>query len=150
VFYQTDPELQFKANSDCYLFDILKVHELVGKHEFTREQVKQLRKVSVRADFMGQDGYLNEKGISGIATVASGLTKHHVYIKRVGSNDNYNHIIAKYEYRADSGKFFCHFILANFDKPSKIIDWDPWAEWGSNTGNTGYIIGYRYIFAEAI
>ena len=150
MFYQTDPKLQFKANEDCYFFGVLKIHELEGKHEFTRGQVKDLRRVSVRAKFMDKDGFLNAKGISGIASVASGLTGHHVYIRRVGSNDNYNHIIAHYERRTDSGKLFRHFVLANFLEPDKIIDFDPWSKEGSRTGNTGYIIGYRYIFAEAI
>lgn len=150
MFYQTDPELQFKADEDCYIFCNLKIHELVGNHEFTREQVKQLREVSVDAKFIDKDGYLNAKGISGLASVASGLTGNYVYMRRVGNNDNYNFIIAQYEYRANSGKLFRHFVLANFEQPSKIIDFDPWAEWGSNTGNTGYIVDYRYIFAEAI
>ncbi len=150
MFYQTDPELQFKADSDCYFFDILKIHELVGRHAFTRDQVKDVRRVSVRPDFMGKDGYLNAKGISGIASVASGLTKHHVYIRRVGLNDIYNHIIAKYERRTDSNKLVRHFVVANFEHPNGIIDWDPWSKDGSRTGNTGYITEYRYIFAEAI
>jgi len=150
LFYQTDPELQFDADEDCFFFDILKIHEIVGKHEFTREQVKQLRMVSVRADFMGQDGYLNAKGISGIATVASGLTKHHVYIKRMGSNDNYNHIIALYERRTNSGKLVRHFVLADFEKPHRLIAFDPWSKEGSRTGREGYIVGYRYIWGEEV
>jgi len=150
VFFQTDPKLQFKANEDCYLFDVLKIHELVGKHEFTRDQVRDLRKISVRTKFVEEDGYLNAKGISGIASVASGLTGHHVYMRRVGSNDNYNHIIALYERRTDSGKLVRHFVLANFKKPDRLVDYDSWSKYGSRTVQIGYIIGYRYIWSEAV
>lgn len=150
MFFQTDKKLQFNAKSDCYLFDILKIHELTGKHEFTRDQVKKLRKVSVRAEFIGEDGYLNEKGISGVASVASGLTGHNVYMRRVGSNDNYNNIIAHYERRTNSSKFVRHFVLANFEKPDKLVDYDPWSKYGSKTVQTGYIIGYRYIWSEVV
>jgi len=150
VKFQTDPKLEFKADEDCYFFDVLKVIELTGKFEFTYDQIRDLRKVSVRAEFMGKDGYLNAKGISGISSVASGLTKHHVYVKRVGSNDNYNHIIAKYARKLDSGYLFYHFVLANFDKPDELIDWDPWSFYGSKTGREGYVVEFRYLFSEAI
>lgn len=150
MFFQTDKKLQFEADQDCYLFDILKIHELVGKHEFTREQIKDLREVSVQAKFMNRDGYLNAKGISGITSVASGLTKKHVYIKRVGSNDIYNYIIAKYQRRTSNSHMVSHFVLANFKEPNRLIDWDPWSLEGSRTGKVGYIIGYRYILAEAV
>lgn len=150
MFYQTDEELQFKADSDCYNFVILKIHELEGKHEFTREQVMQLRAVSVRADFIDDEGYLNDKGIQGVAMSASGITKKHVYIRRVTNNSNYNYIIARYGRRTNSGKLVNHFVLADNVRPADLIAWDPWSAEGSKTGRVGYIMGYRYIFAEAV
>jgi len=150
VLFQTDPELQFNAKSDCYLFDILKIHELVGKHEFTREQIRDIRRVSVRTNFMGKDGYLNAKGISGISMVASGLTGYNVYMRRVGSNSNYNYIIAEYQRRIDSSSMVDHFVLANFEQPNKVVDYDPWSFFGSRTVREGNIVGFRYIFAEAV
>ncbi len=146
MYYQTDPELQFNAKSDCYIFDILKIHEIVGKHEFTRTQIKQLRKIAVRADFIGQDGYINAKGISGLATVASGITKHHVFIKRVGSNDNYNFIIGEFM-RMHGSRRIEHF---NLMEDRKTVMFDPWSKLGAVTTKEGNIIGYRYIFAEAV
>lgn len=140
----------FKADSDCYLFDILKIIELQGKFKFTREQVMQLREVSVRADFINDEGFLNEKGIQGVAYAASGLTKKHVYVRRVSSNGHYNHIIAEYGRRANNRKLVHHFVLADFIRPNQLIAWDPWSAEGSKTGREGYITGYRYIFAEAI
>ena len=149
MFFQTDRKLQFKADSDCYLFDVLYGLEKVGKFKFTREQVKQLRAVSVRADFISEDGFLNEKGISGIAMVSSGLTGHHVYAKRVGSNDNYNVVIGKFMRVISPNNRMVHFNYMNFALP-KIVEWDPWSEYGAKTTHEGNIIEYRYLFMEAI
>jgi len=146
VFYQTDPKLQFRAKSDCYIFDILKIHEIVGEHEFTRTQIKQLRDVAVRTGFIGQDGYINERGISGLATVASGISKHYVYIKRVGSNDPYNFLIGEFM-RIAGTRRIVHFNLME-DKDTVMFD--PWSKLGALTTKEGNIIGYRYLFAEAI
>ena len=149
MFFQNDPELQFNAKSDCYLFDVLRIHEIVGGHEFTREQIKQLRRVSVRTEFIGQDGYLNEKGISGLATVASGLTKHHVYIKRVTSNDDYNFLIGEFMRTVSGGKRYTHFnLMEGLDRDK--VGFDPWSKEGAQTTKHGNIIDYRYIWAEAV
>lgn len=147
--YQTDPKLMFDADSDCYVFDILKVHEVIGKHEFSYRQLKSMRKVMVRADFIGQDGYINDKGISGIASVASGLTGHHVYIKRVGSNDNYNFVIALYRRQLSNGKFVYHFVLMDPSNPALVL-FDPWSKVGARTTQEGQIIDYRFIWGEAV
>ena len=149
MFYQTDKELQFEADSDCYLFDILRILEKTGKFKYTRDQVKQLREISIRAEFIGEDGYLNEKGISGIASVSSGLTSHHVYAKRVGSNDNYNNIIALFMRNISGSKSIYHFDLMELSNP-KLVEWDPWSLFGAKTTHEGNVISYRYIFSEAI
>lgn len=147
--YQTDPELMFNAKSDCFIFSILKIHEIVGHHEFTRKQIKQIRKVAVRADFHGQDGYINEKGISGIASVASGRSRNHVYIKRVTSNDHYNFLIARFSRYLSNGDLVTHFVLSDIDTPGRVV-FDPWSEDGARTTMIGNITGYRYLFAEKV
>lgn len=147
--YQTDSKLMFNAKSDCYVFDILKVHEIIGKHEFSYRQLKSMRKVMVRADFIGQDGYINDKGISGISSVASGLTGNNVYIKRVGSNDNYNFVIAKFGRQLSNNKWVYHFVLMDPDNPA-IVLYDSWSKAGSRTVQIGQILDYRFIFAEAV
>ncbi len=149
MFFQTDHELQFDAKEDCFFFDILKIHELVGKHEFSREQVKKLRKVSVRTDFMGEDGYLNAKGISGIATVASGLTGHNVYMRRVDSNSNYNFIISRFSRITNNNKRVSHFVLMDINNPKEVL-YDPWSKNGSRTAREGNITEYRYIWSERV
>ena len=149
MFYQTDTKLQFEANSDCYLFDILRIIEKTGKFEYTRDQVKKIREISVRADFMGKDGYLNAKGISGIGTVSSGLIKKHVYIKRVGNNDNYNNIIGKFMRPISNSDPYYHFNLMDFLNP-KLVEWDSWSRIGARTTREGSVVEFRYIFAEAI
>lgn len=149
MFYQSDPDLLFDAKSDCYVFDILKIHEIVGKHEFTRDQVKNLRKVSVRAEFIGEDGYINAKGISGIATVASGTTGVHVYIKRVTIDDPFNFLIAEFGRKLSNGDSVRHFNLMEIDAPA-LVQWDPWSKAGARTTQIGQIVGYRYIFAELL
>ena len=148
--FQTDPKLMFNAKSDCYVFDVLKVHEIVGKHEFSYSDIKKLRKVSVRADFIGEDGYINAKGIQGLAAAASGISGVHVYIRRNSSNGLYNFIFARYQRRTNSLKLVTHFVLANFEKPLKKVDWDPWSESGSRTASEGNVVDFRYIWAEKI
>ena len=147
--YQTDPKLMFEAKSDCFVFTVLKVHEIIGKHEFSYRHLLGMRKVMVRADFIGKDGYINDKGISGISSVASGLTENHVYIKRVGSNDNYNFVIALYRRQLSPGKFVFHFVLMDPDNPALVL-FDPWSKAGAKTTHEGQIIDYRFIFAEAV
>lgn len=149
MFFQTDKELQFEADSDCYVFCILKILEKTGRFKYTRDQVKKLRKVSVRARFIEEDGYLNERGISGLASVSSGLTGRHVYAKRVGSNDNYNNIIALFKRDIPGGKPVYHFDLMDSLNPL-IVEWDPWSESGAKTTREGNIISFRYVFSEAI
>jgi hypothetical protein len=149
VFFQDDPELKFDAKSDCYLFDILKIHEIVGKHTFTRDQIKNLRKVSVRTKFIGEDGYLNAKGISGLATVASGLTGVHVYIKRVTNNDPFNFLIGEFGRALSGGRHVRHFNLMEMDAP-ELVQWDPWSKAGARTTGIGKIVGFRYLFAELL
>ncbi len=149
MFFQNDKDLMFNAKSDCYIFDILKIHELVGNHFFTRQQIKQLREVSVREKFIGQDGYINAKGISGLASVASGLTGHNVYIKRVDSNANYNFLIGEFMRIVSGGKRYEHFnLMADLDREK--VGFDPWSSEGAKTTHYGNIIGYRYIFSEAV
>ncbi len=149
MFFQTDPELKFNAKSDCYIFDILKIHEIVGKHEFTRDQIKKIRKVSVRADFIGEDGYINAKGISGISVAASGLTGKHVYIARVEVNDPFNFLIAEFGRKLSGDRNVRHFNLMEMESPS-LVKWDPWSKVGAKTTQIGKIIGFRYIFAEVL
>ena len=149
MFYQTDKDLQFEADSDCYLFDVLRILEKTGGFEYTRDQVMQIRKLSVRAEFIDKDGFLNEKGISGLATVSSGLTSHHVYAKRVGSNDNYNNIIALFSRKLSNNKRMYHFVLMDSFTPD-IVEWDPWSKVGAKTTREGNIISYRYIFSEVV
>ena len=149
MFYQTDPELNYNAKSDCYVFDILKIHELVGKHEFSYYDIKQIRKLTVRADFIGEDGYINAKGISGISTTASGLTGRHVYIKRVTIDDPFNFLIAEFGRKLSNGDPVRHFNLMEIDAP-ELVQWDPWSKVGARTTQIGKIIGFRYIFAEVI
>ena len=148
MIYQTDPELQFDAKSDCYVFCILKIHELVGRHEFLKNHVNQLRKVSVRTEYIGEDGYLNAKGISGLAAVASGLTGQNVYIKRVSPNDDFNFLIAQYARNLSSGKLVTHFVLVDVLTHSVIFD--PWSKEGARTTKIGNVTGQRHIWAEAI
>jgi len=122
----------------------------VGQHRFTRDQVRDLRKVSVRTDFIEFDGFLNRKGVSGVAMVASGITGHNVYIKRVGVDDPFTHIIAVYERRLSNGDFVRHFVLAGLEHPDKVIQWDPWSKEGSRTGKEGYVVGFRHMWAERV
>lgn len=147
--YQSDPDLKATAKSDCFIFDILRIHEIVGKHEFSTENIKEIRRVCVRADFHDKDGYINERGIAGISTVASGITRKHVFIKRVTSNDIYNFLLARYSRTISGGNLFSHFVLANMINPHDV-DYDSWSEEGSRTVREGNITGYRYIFAEAL
>lgn len=149
MFYQTDSKLIYNAKSDCYIFDILKIHEIIGKHEFDYRQLKAMRKLMVRAEFIGKDGYINAKGISGITSVASGLTGHNVYIKRVGIDDIYNFVIAQFSRFLSNNDLVTHFNLMYLNKP-KIVQWDPWSEDGARTTKIGNITGYRYIWAEAV
>ena len=147
--FQTDPKLMFNAKSDCFVFCILKIHEIVGNHEFTYDQLKKIRRVAVRPGFHGKDGYINEKSISGIASVASGLTGHHIYIKRTTSNDPFNFLIGEFMRIVSDSKRFTHFNLMK-DLSHKVVEFDPWSEEGARTTEIGNIIGYRYIWAEAI
>lgn len=147
--FQTDPKLMFNAKSDCYVFDILKIHEIIGKHEFSHRQLLAMRKVMVRADFIGSDGYINNKGISGISSVASGLTGHSVYIKRVGSQDNYNFVIALFRRTDSDGLVWEHFVLME-PLSHDVVFFDPWSEEGARTVKLGKIVEYRFIWAEAV
>lgn len=149
MFYQTDPELQFNAKSDCYVFDILKIHELIGKHEFTYEQIRKIRSVTVQAEFIGEDGYINAKGISGISTTATGLTGVHVYIKRVKVDDPFNFLIAEFGRKLSNSDPVRHFNLMEMDAP-ELVQWDPWSKVGARTTAIGKIIGFRYIWAEKV
>ena len=149
MFRQTDPKLAFKADSDCYLFCILRILEKARGFEYTRSQVAQFRKVAVRAEFIGDDGYINARGISGIAVVSSGLTKHHVYAKRVESTESFNYVIAKFRREVSSGKYTHHFVLMNTQDPT-IVDFDPWSVTGARTTKEGKIIDYRYVYAEKV
>ena len=150
MFYQTDPNLGFTAKTDCYLFDLLKIHELVGKHEFTRDQVKTIRDFCDRAEFIGEDGYINKGGVSGVASVASGITHKHVYMQRVDNTGRYTHILAHYARVAISKEVIDHFVLADFDDPFHKVEWDPWSEAGALTTRKGKVVDLRFIFAEAI
>ena len=150
MFYQIDKKIKKTQRDDeCYVFCIYKVFEEISGHTLTYAEINQIHEVTVRPDFVGEDGWINEKGIQGIAMVASGFTKKHVYIRRVGSNDNYNFVIACFKRHLSNGNIATHFVIVDRMNP-KIILWDPYSPSGSKTVREGWMDGCRYIFAEAI
>ena len=98
-----------------------------------------------RAGFVGDEVYMLEGAIKGVAQIASGITGKHVYMRQVGNQDNYNVILAKWSRKLSSGKYNSHFVLM---EDAKIVEYDSWPN--SRTVKEGDIHSYRYIFAEVI
>ena len=67
----------------------------------------------------------------------------------VGSNDNYNFVVARFKRRLSNGNLVTHFVIIDPMNPH-IVLWDPYSPDGSKTVREGWVDGYRYIFAEAI
>ena len=148
--YQVNKELHPDIRKwGCYFLSILRIYEIVSKKDLSVNEVNNIYKVGKRAGFLGEEAYVNAKGISGIASVASGLTGKHVYIKRTDSNSVYNFLISKHVRTTNSGKLVSHFVLVDMDDPLKII-YDPWSSAGSKTGREGKSHSYRYIFGEMV
>ncbi len=111
MIYQTDERLRLEArDNECYMFDILRIHELVGKHEFTVRQVDAIHRLSVQMDYMGMDGWLGPEGPDGIAYEASGVSGIHVHIDRVPEDEDYNYLIGRYNRKTTKGKAVTHFL----------------------------------------
>lgn len=151
MLYQTDQRLRLKTRDDeCFLFAILKIFEEEAKHTFTPEEIEKLHDMLVKFKYIREDGWINNRGVEGIATTASGLTDKNVYIKRVGENIQYTHLIGKWVRPDDNDpdKELAHFVNMSLDK--KTVTWDPYSIHGSRTVREGHINSYRYIFAEAL
>ena len=150
MIYQTDERLRLEARDDeCYMFDILRIHELEGDHEFTVRQVDGIHRLSVRMGWMRLDGWLGVDGPSGIAYEASGVAGVHVQIDRVTEDDDYNFLIGRYNRKTNKGKEVTHFVLMDMDNPKKVI-YDPWDKGGSKTVRIGKLTEYRYIKARLL
>ncbi len=142
MIYQTtkgiDPAIR---KSGCYFLCIIRIFEIMTNQELTVEQVNKIFKLSVKADYIGDDGYMKENAGNGISQVASGLTKKHADIRRVFESDGHNFLVGKYI------KKITHFILM----PGTLNhEYDPWSSNGSNTVKNGKFHSPRYYYGEAL
>lgn len=150
MFYQIDDKIKkYQRDDECYVFNIYKIFEEMSGHTFTYKEIDDMHNVTTKAEFVGRDGWINENGIQGLASVASGITKKHVFIKRVSASNNYNFIIACFKRKLSNGGIVTHFVLVDRINP-KIVIWDPYSPNGSKTVREGWIDSYRYIFAELL
>ena len=150
MIYQTDKRLRLKARDDeCYLFCILDIFESFTKYTFTIKEIDTIHRLLVRLDYIRIDGWINERGVQGIAQVASVISGKHCYMKLVDESQSYTAIIARYSRKTGKSNLVTHFVRM-YISDSKKIQYDPYDEKGSKTVREGKITGYRYIFAEVI
>lgn len=144
MIYQNDKRLKpIIQKSGCYELSILSIFQELAKKELTPEEINQIHDVTARVEYIGDDGFINYKGIRGLSQIASGLAGVSVYMRQVGLNDNFNYRIARFS-RQTSGGMYHHFVRVDDDN----VIWDPWPN--SRTVCEGNITGYRYIFGEVI
>jgi len=149
MIYQTDENLpKHMRDDECYEFSILDIHEDFGNHEFTIAQLINIHRVVTNANFMGKDGFINYRGMQGIANVASAISGINVDIRLVSVNDNFNALIARFSLR-DGDKLYTHFPRLSMEDYKSVI-YDPYSPYGSRTVREGKITGYRYIRAEVL
>lgn len=150
MLYQTDTRLKLEERDDeCYLFCILRIYEKLTGAVLTPEQISLIHKLLVRLDYIRMDGFVQEKGVQGIAQVASGIVGKHAYIKRVSNIDKFNFLIACWGRKDKNDKMLTHFVEMKVNDPT-VVEWDPYSPAGSKTVREGKILSYRYIFGEKI
>lgn len=146
--YQTTPGIKEEIRDEgCYFLSILNIYSKVSGHDLTVKEVNTIYKVAVAADHIRKDCLIyKDRGVSGVASVASGLTRKHVYMKQVDGEGVYTHRIAKFQRKTSGGKTMTHFVEVGLDSDDVLYDGWP----NSKTCRDGHIVDYRYILAEAI
>lgn len=154
MLYQIDKRIKATLRDDeCYAFTVLKIFEDHSKYQFTPKDVMTVITIAEEAGYMGEknnpeSGFMNKNAVSGIATICSGYTGIHVYMKQVTNQEKYNHVIAEF-LRTEGNKKFTHFPEVSMENMVDVI-YDPYSPNGSRTVREGKIIGYRYIYAERL
>ncbi len=142
MIYQTtkdvDPDIR---KSGCYFLSILRIFEILTKHNLTVDEVNSIFDLCVRVGYIGDDGYMKENAGQGVSQIASGLIGKHAYIRRVFESGNHNFLIGKYVNSAT------HFILMGGPLNK---EYDPWSSNGSNTVKHGKFHSPRYYYGEEL
>lgn len=142
MLYQTskgiDPEIR---KSGCYFLSVLRIFEILTKHDLTIEEVNKIFNLCCRVGYIGDDGFMKEDAGQGVSQIASGILNKHAHIRRVFESSNHNFLIGKYV------NSITHFILMPGPENK---EYDPWSSNGSNTVKTGKFHSPRYYYGEEL